>query len=73
MKYLMVHGTADDNVHYQQSMMFSRALEEADVLFKSVDKEKYFDLQKYFYTPNHKNNSSAGKSVTRTRLTGWWD
>ena len=41
----MVHGTADDNVHYQQSMMFSRALEEADVLFKSV--EKYF--LKHFY------------------------
>ena len=33
----MVHGTADDNVHYQQSMMFSRALEEADVLFRSVE------------------------------------
>jgi len=35
-KYLMVHGTADDNVHYQQSMMFSRALEEADVLFRQI-------------------------------------
>ena len=33
-KYLMVHGTADDNVHYQQSMMLARAMEEADVLFK---------------------------------------
>ena len=33
-KYLMVHGTADDNVHYQQSMMLARAMEEADVLFR---------------------------------------
>ena len=32
----MVHGTADDNVHYQQSMMLTRALEEADVLFKQL-------------------------------------
>ena len=36
-KYLMVHGTADDNVHYQQSMMLARAMEEADVLFRSVE------------------------------------
>lgn len=35
-KYLMVHGTADDNVHYQQSMMFARAMEEADVLFRQL-------------------------------------
>lgn len=35
-KYLMVHGTADDNVHYQQSMMLSRSLEEADVLFRQI-------------------------------------
>jgi dipeptidyl-peptidase-4 len=35
-KYLMVHGTADDNVHYQQSMMLARSLEEADVLFRQL-------------------------------------
>ena len=35
-KYYLVHGTHDDNVHYQQSMMFSRALEEADVLFRQI-------------------------------------
>ena len=26
----------DDNVHYQQSMMLTRALEEADVLFQQL-------------------------------------
>ncbi|XP_055384086.1 venom dipeptidyl peptidase 4 isoform X2 [Condylostylus longicornis] len=35
-KYLIVHGTFDDNVHYQQSLMLIKSLERANILFKQI-------------------------------------
>lgn len=35
-KYMLVHGTFDDNVHYQQAMQLARALETHDIMFKQV-------------------------------------
>lgn len=35
-KFLLVHGTLDDNVHYQQAMMLAKNLERADILFKQI-------------------------------------
>ncbi|XP_055533740.1 venom dipeptidyl peptidase 4 isoform X2 [Wyeomyia smithii] len=34
--YMLVHGTYDDNVHFQQAMQLSRMLETHDIMFKQV-------------------------------------
>lgn len=34
--FFLIHGTMDDNVHYQQSMALARSLETHDVLFRQL-------------------------------------
>lgn len=53
-KYLLVHGTADDNVHYQNALEMQKAL---------IEKNKEFDSEAY---PNKNHGISGG--TTRLHL-----
>jgi dipeptidyl-peptidase-4 len=56
-KLLLLHGTADDNVHFQHSMMFAEALVEAN---------KQFDM--HFYTNKNHGYNHSREGNTRLHL-----
>lgn len=35
-QFLLIHGTRDDNVHYQNSMLFAKVLERNDIMFRQM-------------------------------------
>lgn len=35
-RYLLVHGTGDDNVHYQHSLQLAKVLQRADIAFEQM-------------------------------------
>lgn len=73
-KFLIVHGTADDNVHYQQSMMLARSMEEADVLFRQIsypdEAHGLVGLRPHFYhsLTDFLLNDCFGKNDVRKRV-----
>lgn len=51
--FMLIHGTADDNVHYQQSMSLLRRLEEENVVFEQMaypdEAHSLSGVQKHLY------------------------
>ena len=52
-KFMLVHGSGDDNVHYQQTMLFFKKLVQNDVLFEQVsypdEQHGLFNVKPHFY------------------------
>jgi len=72
-RFFLVHGNADDNVHYQQSMVLARSLERADAMFEQLSypdeahsingqgmrKHLYHSLEKFLFRDCFPHNEIA--------------
>lgn len=67
-QYMLIHGNADDNVHFQQAMLLTKALVEADILFDQVVRKFWIDHIQfvinnlYFQSYPNENHSLGGVS-----------
>lgn len=52
-KYLLVHGTGDDNVHFQHSMLLAKQLQHSDIDFQQMsyadEKHSLLGVSRHFY------------------------
>ncbi|XP_026326688.1 venom dipeptidyl peptidase 4-like isoform X2 [Hyposmocoma kahamanoa] len=52
-KYLLVHGTGDDNVHYQHSLQLAKVLQHADIPFEQMsytdETHSLLGVSRHFY------------------------
>ena len=67
--FYLIHGNGDDNVHYQQSMMLAKELEQRDILFRQQvnEKEKAIGLNCSRDQTRHKRNlGHAPKELTNS-------
>lgn len=75
-RYMLIHGTGDDNVHYQQALMLAKSLEYRDILFEQVTyTDEAHGLQHVsphlYHTMDKFWSECFGLSASRPLTPGW--
>jgi len=79
-QYMLIHGNADDNVHYQQSMVLARAMEQGDIYFHQLSypdenhaisgpgmkKHLYHSLQRFLFDECYRDSTAQERGGDRS-------